>query len=703
MYRIYANKLCIHDGLAQDATVKAAEATLTEEDNCAGSLEFLIPPGNIGYDAINLVTTDVVVSRIDRVGDPETCIWLGRAIRCDTDFYNRKSFYCEGSLSFLIDTIQEKQTFEGTVQEFLQLVLDVHNSKVNQNRRINLGTIQTSSSDKIKAEIDYATTLDVINACLIEKLGGHVLVETPTNYVSSSFEVHPTLNYYSNWRNSSAQPIDFGKNLLDMTRNFDVTDIVTAIFPRGSSSTDENGFETYVDISSVNNGSKVLINQDLKNKYGYIEKMIDFSEIEEPQALLEAAQLYFSTFQYDDVSIEVSAFDMSYLRFGNQTDIAYSPFRVLDKVHCVSKPHGLDRDFPITKIVTDLLNPAGGAITLNSSKATNISSMREGNITINQIQQSGGFEQIDSDIYATWEPAIYDLNYYDGYAYDNTTNRVIRYGIYYPIRQNDTNYSIFKYLCSGEMIPLRKAEGGTSIANGTPYSYNVLVAYGYISLSPVDLTGLYPIYDMDISLGTDGTYILLLSSYAKFPAVNIITRTRRMPSHYTQTFANLIGSYEDLKRTKIILSFSNKKDAEKYIEHVLSPEWKGARKYSYISKTILNSLYYYSSPETPLSKSALPLMASGLVTIGDIKDGRPCGNWKDHISFYMYNPLFGVSESSGTKDLYIKGMMEGDYDNGTIGIRDGIIHSKANLHLSSVANITVEGDSVDFRATKIFF
>lgn len=393
MYKIYANKVCIHNGLSQDPTIKAAEATLTEEDNRSGSLEFLLPPGNVGYNVINLMTTDIVVTRTDRIGGPETSIWMGRATRCDADFYNRKSYYCEGALSFLVDTIQDKRTFEGTIRDFLQNVLDSHNSKVNQNRRINLGTIQISSDITIKADIDYSTTLDAINTCLIEKLGGHVQVETPTNYASSPFESLPSLCYYSDWKSSTAQSIDFGKNLLDMTRNFDVTDVATAILPRGASSTDENGVESYVDISSVNNGSKILINDDLRGQYGYIEKVVDFSDIEEPQALLEAAQLYFSSSQFDDVSIELSAFDMSYLRFGDQTDVEYSPFKVLDKVHCTSKPHGLDRDFPITKIVTDLLDPAGGSITLNSSKVTNISSMRgatiyEGSI-VNNIYNDG--------------------------------------------------------------------------------------------------------------------------------------------------------------------------------------------------------------------------------------------------------------------------------------------------------------------------
>lgn len=402
MYKIYANNICIHNGLSQDPTIKAAEATLTEEDNRSGSLEFKIAPSNIGYKSIIPMATTIVINKVDSDTLEETSIWVGRVTQKDIDFYNCESCYCEGALSFLVDTFQEKETFEGTVAEYFEKLLSTHNKKVSQNRRIKLGTIQADPNLTIKVDLDYANTLECINTGVIEPLKGHIEIEIPTNYTSSTFEGSPTLNYYKDWKPGTSQNIDFGKNLLDMSRNFDVTDLVTAIYPRGASITDENGIETVVDISSVNDGSKILINEELRSKYGYIEKVVDFSDIEDPQKLLEAARLYFTDSQFDDMSIEVSAFDMSYLRFGQQTEEVYSPFRLLEKVHCISTPHGLDRDFPVTKIVTDILDPTKSKLVLNNSKKTNISSTTKApplNTTDNSVNIIAWHSAVESYVF----------------------------------------------------------------------------------------------------------------------------------------------------------------------------------------------------------------------------------------------------------------------------------------------------------------
>lgn len=381
MYCIYVDNTVIFDSMNPDKTLKVVNPVLTMEDSSSGSLEFSVPSINVGYNMIELMMSDIYVTRKTRFGLDsfhEEIIWMGRATNCDEDFYKNKKYYCEGALSFLIDTLVPTQNFEGTVQDFLSLVLSIHNSKVGQNRRIELGTVESNDAF-ISVKMNYDTTLNTILSTLVDKGKGHIEISIP----GEDFDAHglPKLNYYHGWKQNAGQSINFGKNLLDLTKNFNAADIVSAIIPRGKASADENGETTYVDISSVNNGSLVLVNEMLKNKYGYVEKIIEFEDIENPQELLEAAETYFSDGQFDDMSVEVSAFDLDYLSYIEPLNSA-SPFRVLDKVHCISEPHGMNRWFPITKIVTDLCDPTNNSITLNSSKKTYISS-NIGNTTVN--------------------------------------------------------------------------------------------------------------------------------------------------------------------------------------------------------------------------------------------------------------------------------------------------------------------------------
>lgn len=399
MYSIYVDNQCIFDSLNDDDTLKVVSPKLIREDNCSGSLEFTLPPTNVGFEWIHLMTSDIVVKCKSSPYNDAELIWMGRATKCDTDFYKQKKYYCEGALSFLIDTLQPTSTFEGTVLECLTKILDEHNGKVGQNRRIMLGMVSDTSTDPLILEFDYNTSLDAVLSGIIEKTKGHV-------QISFQGDGTPLLNYYSEWLPVSGQTMTFGENLLDLTQNFDVTDICTAIIPRATVTVDDGGNslseEVIIDISTVNDGSKVLVNTDLLDTYGYVERLVEFEDVSTPEELLEAAQKYFSDTQFDEMSIEVSAFDLSYLNYQFYTGGSAfepisinSPFEVLHMVHCVSAPHGLDRSFPVTKIELSLNDPSDMSITLNSDKSVYLTS-NVGSTTVN-INKSTTNNIIGSD------------------------------------------------------------------------------------------------------------------------------------------------------------------------------------------------------------------------------------------------------------------------------------------------------------------
>lgn len=128
-----------------------------------------------------------------------------------------------------------------------------------------------------------------------------------------------------------------------------------------------------IGIENVNEGKNYVINEDAYAKYGHIERVVDFSDVEDENQLLALSKIYVNNLQFDDVSIEVSAVDLHHLTGSTPS------FELLDEVRCISRPHGLNRTFPITEINIPLDNPSGvtykmgrsGSSTMSQSTAAN--------------------------------------------------------------------------------------------------------------------------------------------------------------------------------------------------------------------------------------------------------------------------------------------------------------------------------------------
>lgn len=136
--------------------------------------------------------------------------------------------------------------------------------------------------------------------------------------------------------------------------------------------------DKYVTVESVNNGDMYVkaeprqvttydqygnpttVTVDPLAEFGYIEKTLELSDIKEPSKLLEMAKKYLSTYQFDQMEIEINAVDAVALGVDVQTLEPYQNVRV------VSPYHGLDRLFPIDKIEIPLNNPEELKVTLNS-------------------------------------------------------------------------------------------------------------------------------------------------------------------------------------------------------------------------------------------------------------------------------------------------------------------------------------------------
>jgi len=365
VYSIYANDVCIYHDIFVPEDMAVLNPKLTMEDNSAGSLSITLPPANKAYGSITRMATDISVRKHDKE------IWSGRVLSEDSDFWNNRVLYCEGELAFLNDSTQPPAEYSRiSIREYLQRILDVHNSKVPDNRRIEIGAVTVTEEDEsIVRYTNYEKTLKYIND-LVEEYGGHIRIrkEGGVRY----------LDYLKDYPKATGQRIEFGKNLMDFTRKWDSTEYATVIVPLGARQSDSpiEALDAYLTVASENNGCIYVQSEDAVKSFGWIEKVVNWDDIESPASLLKKARDYLADLQFDNMDIELSALDLHYLN----PDMP--PVELLDEIRVVSRPHGMDRFFPVTKLEIPLDHPEDTLFTLGDRVQTNLTSVN------NQVSSS---------------------------------------------------------------------------------------------------------------------------------------------------------------------------------------------------------------------------------------------------------------------------------------------------------------------------
>lgn len=422
MYTITCNDgnrvIDVYNPVIPRDTHKVINPTLQMGDNVAGHLTMTVPPINVSYNFITRMKSIITVYE-DGVE-----LWSGRVIEEKEDFWKNRILTCEGELAYLNDTVQIQNEYKNySVREFLNALITKHNELVDETKQFQVGNVTVSDATDQYRYTDYESTIECIQNQLIDVYGGHLKIrkENGIRY----------LDYLQDYENTNTNNIEFGKNLLDYTVNYDLSDLATVIIPKGAKlifsgeiafedlpdpsdnvgkvytvtnafTTDSRfdksgvkcsantkvlnnssglwsvmnftertvtGLDTYISVSSVNGGSVYVESSDAVTTYGKHMKVVDFGDITEPSTLLTKAREYLTNIQFDNMELELTVLDLHML-----SPYEYKPLRLLEKVRCISEPHGLDREFPITKINIPLDEPESASYTLNSSQKLSMSS-----------------------------------------------------------------------------------------------------------------------------------------------------------------------------------------------------------------------------------------------------------------------------------------------------------------------------------------
>ena len=344
---------------------------VSETLNSSASFDFTLPPMHQQYDNIKPLKGTI------NVYEDGDLIFTGRPVDYKTDFWKNKTWHCEGPLAYLNDTIQEPWESDNTnTEEFLRKLISNHNSQVAADRRLTVGRVTVNVGKKLYRKLNYESTWNCVNDMLLNAEGGYIFIrhENGVNYI----------DYLAEMPYSTNQTIKFGMNLLDFTTNFSADDIVTILYPFGRKDTskseakdggwdeededwddeedeEEDVEDKIIDITSVNGGKKYLVNQELFDEYGWIAATQTWSDLHTPEDVKEKGEEWLADKQYDRMIIEVKASEL------HQLNENYQQFKVGQSVHIISEPHGLDKDFPLTKIEIEL-DSAEKTITLGTDK-----------------------------------------------------------------------------------------------------------------------------------------------------------------------------------------------------------------------------------------------------------------------------------------------------------------------------------------------
>ena len=323
---------------------------LTMEDNAAGSLTFKIYSDNLNYNSIKKLAPVLSVIRDDRT------IFKGRVISDRKDFYNGKSIEVEGKLAFFNDSQMEPFEFQGSPEELFSLIVESHNAQVMDWQRFKVGIVTVTDPNDyiVRSSENILNSWEALkDKCFKSSLGGHIRIryEKDGDYI----------DWLADYGSISKQSIEFARNMIDLSMDMDATETYTAIRPVGA---EVEGVK--IDIASVNDGKNYLVNEEKAAEYGIIFAPVEestWTDVTLPENLLKKARekLYgvFSTLRE---TYEIRAVDL------HLTDESIEALNICEYVPVVSRPHGINGNYLLSKAEIHITAPQNSMFYLGSSK-----------------------------------------------------------------------------------------------------------------------------------------------------------------------------------------------------------------------------------------------------------------------------------------------------------------------------------------------
>lgn len=259
--------------LDQRVNRTVSEGKLTIKETDIDDLELTVNRDNLLFDNVRPMHTHV------EVYDDDKLLFRGRAIKPKKEMQSSgrfiRTYTFEDIEAYLLDSVQRFYEAVGlTPKEFLQSLIDVHNSQVPQYKQFKLRNCNvTNNKDDAYRQIDYPKTRDAIKDKLINELGGYLVTEYKQDGPNMLDYVTDIGNDHKN-----DTPIQLAVNMQSASLTIDPTKVITRVIPLGkqldSQTVDVSGENSTV---TTGGGATTAINGDWTEAIKHAAKMMNVS------------------------------------------------------------------------------------------------------------------------------------------------------------------------------------------------------------------------------------------------------------------------------------------------------------------------------------------------------------------------------------------------------------------------------------------
>ena len=256
---INKNKETYINVTSTDLNAPRITGTIKQGINVIDSFTFDIYPNNVGYTEINPLKTRVEVEN-SLTGRIE---FRGRVLIAKPSLSStgelKMTVICESELGYLMDSsVTYAEYHDISVRDYLNKILDNHNSQVDEGKRFVIGDVDIESN--LYRFWGYDKTFNTIKEDLLDKLGGELRVRNENGILY--------LDYLKEIGESKKTVIQLAKNLVTLEQERDPSEIISRLIPLGaklSEDTDER-----LMVADVNNGSIYIDDDEAIEKFGVI-------------------------------------------------------------------------------------------------------------------------------------------------------------------------------------------------------------------------------------------------------------------------------------------------------------------------------------------------------------------------------------------------------------------------------------------------
>lgn len=345
MFEITLNGKTLYHPNATDCVV--SNAVIHEALNDAGYMDITLPFSNPLYDEIEEHKSKIIVYK------DSVAIWYGEVRDISVDFGKNKTLYIIGEAAYLNNSIQAQRLYKSTKYNVFASLINNHNAQVEPDKRFEVGIVGQNANKDLEIVTDWEYTLDAIrNHICEEEEYFRIRHINGVRYI----DIMP-LQYFGK---RSDQVIQFGENLLDYTEDSSGENLATVCVPLGARLDEERieGYDNYLTCENATgqNGRNYVELSNAVNRLGRITKVVKFEDVIDPNELVTLAINYLQSAQYNELTLQLTAVDLSIL----YADI--DDYGLGDYIRAICLPMDMDNYFPVRERQTDLINIANNSI-----------------------------------------------------------------------------------------------------------------------------------------------------------------------------------------------------------------------------------------------------------------------------------------------------------------------------------------------------